>query len=107
MKGFREYVEIHRATLTSDGQGGSTTSWTKIADEYSRAEVLNVSRRLDQAGIKYTTAVRFTMRRRDDTPTDLYTLSGEHRIVWDSGNYTIHSVVPDELKAFIEILAYK
>jgi head-tail adaptor len=103
---MREYIEIQSATRTSDGQGGWTSTWTKVANEWSRAEVLSVARALDQQGIKYTRAVRFTMRRRDDTPTDLYTLGGEHRIVWDD-NYTIHSVVPDELGKFIAVLAYK
>lgn len=103
---MREYVEIQRATETSDGQGGGTPSWTKVSNEWARAEVLSMSRTLDGQGIKYTRAVRFTMRRRDDTPTDSYTLGGEHRIVWD-GNYTIHSVVPDEKGSFITILAYK
>jgi SPP1 family predicted phage head-tail adaptor len=103
---MREYIEIQSNTATSDGQGGHTVAWTKVTNEWAKAEMLSMSRTLDGQGIKYTKAVRFTMRRRDDTPTDTYTLGGEHRIVWD-GNYTIHSVVPDELGVYIVVLAYK
>jgi len=102
----RNYVAIQSATRTSDSQGGWTSAWATIASEWAKATPLSQSRTLDQGGIKYRMAVEFTMRKRDDLGTDLYTLSGQHRIVWNSENYTIHSVVPNEKLDDLTILAY-
>lgn len=102
----RHYITVESATRTSDGQGGWTSAWATLASEWVRAVPLSMSRVLDQGGMKYTKAVEFTMRRRDDTPTDLYTLSGEHRINWDGTYYTIHSVVANERGDDLIILAY-
>jgi hypothetical protein len=103
---MRNYVAIQSTTRTSDGQGGWTSVWATIASEWMSAKPLTMSRALDQGGIKYKSAVEFEGRFRDDTPTDLYKLTGEHRIVWNGENYTIHSVVSDEKQLFVKILAY-
>jgi head-tail adaptor len=103
---LRNYVAIQAATRTSDGQGGWTVTWATVVSEWASAKPLSMSRALDQSGIKYKSAVEFGMRKRDDTPADLYTLTGEHRIVWNSQNYTIHSVVPNEVLSELKILAY-
>lgn len=104
---MREYVTIYEATRVDDGQGGATTTWAKVADEWSRVESLSTSRTLDGSGIKYTSAVRMTARKRADTPSNLYALDGSFKVQWNSVDYTIHSVTPDEKGNYIVILAYK
>jgi hypothetical protein len=61
---------------------------------------------LDQGGVKYRLAVEFTIRKHEDEGTDEYTLTPGNRIVWNSENYTIHSVVPSEKLDDLTILAY-
>jgi SPP1 family predicted phage head-tail adaptor len=102
----RNYITIQVATRTSDSQGGYTTAWADTYNEWARALTLSGSRILDQGGIKYRKAVEFTMRKRQDTGTDTYTLTGEHRIKWDSEYYTIHSVIPSEKLDDLKVLAY-
>ena len=97
----RDYVAIQSATATADGQGGYTTTWATVQSEWARAVVQSQSRVLEQGGIKYKTAVEVTIRKRTD-----YTLSTDHRIVWNSTNYTIHSVVPAELNEDLTVTAY-
>jgi len=97
---YRDMVEIQQPTRTGDGQGGYTTTWTKYADEWTKAERLSISRTLDQSGVKYSHAVRFRMRKGD------HAIDESFRIVWD-GNYTIHSVIPDHKGNEYVILAYR
>jgi SPP1 family predicted phage head-tail adaptor len=98
----RHYLTIQVGTETEDGQGGSVTTWVSTYYEWGRAMTLSQSRALEQGGIKYKTAVEFTIRKRSD-----YTLSGaSHRILWDGNYYTIHSVVPSEKMDDLTVTAY-
>jgi head-tail adaptor len=104
---MRSYCEIQQPTRVTDGQGGFTVSgWTNLGYQWFKATPISMSRSLDESGVKYKKAVSFEGWYRDDLPTDLYTLSGAYRIVWNSENYTIHSVLPDETNTFIKILGY-
>lgn len=95
----RNYITIEVATRTSDSQGGWTTTWTTSSSEWSRAVPLSQSRTLDQGGVKYKLAVEFTIRRGT-------VVTPANRVVWNSENYTIHSVVPSEKLDDQIILAY-
>ncbi len=97
----RQYIDIQLGTSVSDSQGGYTTTWASAGYEWGRAKTLNQSRVLDQGGIKYVTAVEFTVRKRSDL-----TITGAYRIVWGGNNYTIHSIVPSEKLDDQIILAY-
>lgn len=97
----RHYITIQVATRTPDNQGGWTVTWTDTYYEWARATFLSGSRVLDNGGIKYQRAVEFIIRERDT-----YTLTGEHRIKWDSNYYTIHSVLPSEKLDDLTVLAY-
>jgi hypothetical protein len=115
---LRNYVTIQQGTRTSDGQGGYTTAWLTLTYEWMKATPLNMSRTLDEGGIKYRMAVEFVGRWRNDMPLDPYGLIGnpgglikvkltpEYRIVWNAEYYTIASVVPNEVLSEIKILAY-
>lgn len=102
----KHYIAIQVATKTADGQGGNVTTWGTLTREWCRAVPLSQSRALDQGGVKYTKAVEFTMRKREDVGTDTYSLSGAHRIYWNSEYYAIYSVVPSERGDDLTILAY-
>ena len=95
----RNYIVIQSATETSDSQGGSVQSWATSSSEWARTKPLSESRSLDQGGIKYKLAVEFTIRRGT-------TVTSANRIVWNSENYTIHSVVPSEKLDDQIIIAY-
>ncbi len=95
----RAYVEIQTGTRTSDSQGGWTVAWATSTSEWAKAVPLSQSRALDQGGVKYRLAVEFTIRRGT-------TITSVNRIVWNSENYTIHSVVPSVKLDDQIILAY-
>jgi len=96
----RNYITIQTPTRVSDGQGGySISGWTKLSDHWADAIPLNESRTLDQGGIKYNIAVKFIIRRG-------VTVTPDYRIVWESENYTIHSVIPSRKLDDQEITAY-
>lgn len=98
---MKEEISIQSQTAVSDGQGGSTVTWSTIASEWAKVTQLSYSRSLSEGGIQFVAAYNFEMRKRGDT----YTLSGVNRIVWNSVNYTVHSTV--ENKDRIIILAYR
>jgi len=95
----RHYITIQAPTDTSDSQGGGVVSWATSLSEWAQAKPLSQSRSLDQGGVKYKLAVEFTIRRGTTVTTD-------NRIVWNSENYTIHSVVPSEKLDDQIIIAY-
>jgi SPP1 family predicted phage head-tail adaptor len=97
----RNYITIQTATRTADGQGGWTVAWANAYNDWARAIPLSMSRTLDQGGISYKMAVEFEIRK-----DNAYTLTAAHRIVWNSENYTIHSVIPSEKLDNIKVLAY-
>ena len=98
---LRNYVTVQVATRTSDGQGGWTTTWADTYYEWMRATPLSQSKVLEMGGVKYRKAVEFLGR-----VNNLYSLTGEHRIKWESETYTIYSVVPDETNEYLTVLGY-
>lgn len=99
---MKDTISIEAQSSVSDGQGGSTSTWSVIASEWVKATQLSYSRALLDAGVNFTFAYQFDMRLRGDT----YVLAGVHRILFNGSYYTIHSVVEgpeDRLK----IIAYK
>jgi hypothetical protein len=98
----RHYVEIQAATRTSDSQGGWTITWANAGWEWMRAVPLSQSRTLDNGGISYRMVVEFTANKY----SPLYVLTTANRLVWNSENYTIHSIVPSEKLDEIIITAY-
>ena len=95
----REYVTIQVAADTSDGQGGYTVTWADTYYDWARVKYLNGSRTLDAGGVKYRKAVEFNLRQND-------LITEANRLSWDSQYFTIHSVLPDERKKEITVLAY-
>lgn len=82
-------IVIQGRTRTTDGQGGATVAWTDTATEWADVEELSNVRALIDDGIKFTKAVKITMRQRGDT----YTIGGEYRISWNSLYWTIYDAV--------------
>ncbi len=99
---MKDTVSIQAQSAVSDGQGGYTSTWSTIASEWTKATQLSYSRALLDAGVQFNTAYQFDLRKRGDT----YILAGTHRIVFNSENYTIHSVVEGP-EGWLKILAYK
>ena len=98
---YRHYVEVHTATRTSDGQGGYTSAWAKASDEWMRAVRVSESRTLDNGGIKYTHACEFYANKYSGN-----TITEANRLVWDSINWTIHSIIPSDKLDEVKIIAY-
>jgi hypothetical protein len=97
---LKDWISIQQEVAVSDGQGGNTSTFTTVASEWCRATQLSYSRTLSDAGVIFNKAFKFVMRERGDT----YTLDGSFRIVFNTANYTIHSIVVN--KGWTEILAY-
>jgi len=98
---MKDTISIELQSSVSDGQGGSTSTWSTIASEWAKATQLSYSRALLDAGVNFTVAYQFDIRRRGDT----YVLAGTHRILFESSYYTIHSVVEND--DWLKIIAYK
>ena len=97
---MKEYITVQVKSTASDGQGGGDVSWATLASEWAEATMLSQSRTLSEAGVKFRTAVQFKMRYDSDN-----ILTTDHRIVWDSNYYTVHSVV--ENSDMLTVLAYR
>jgi head-tail adaptor len=97
---YRNYCVIESATRTSDSQGGWTLAWATAGSDWFRAIPVSQSRTLDQGGVKYVLAVEFFQSKYG------FALTTDHRIVWNSQNYTIHSIVPSEKLDENKIIAY-
>jgi len=95
------YITIQSATRTSDGQGGWTIAWVDDDNDWAKAVTQSQSRSLDNGGINYNKAAEFTVRSRTD-----FVITTDMRIVWDSENYTIHSIVPSDRLDELKIIAY-
>lgn len=98
---YRNYCVIESANRTSDSQGGWTMTWSTAGSEWLRAIPVSQSRVLDQGGVKYTSAVEFYSNKYSG-----FAITTDHRIVWNSQNYTIHSIVPSEKLDENKIIAY-
>jgi SPP1 family predicted phage head-tail adaptor len=99
---YRHYCAIQAATRTSDSQGGFVPTWADVSNEWFRVVPLNGSRTLDNGGVTYRYAAEFYANKFSAA----YTITEANRIVWNSQNYTIHSIVPSEKLDEIKILAY-
>lgn len=94
----RHYITIQTANRTSDNQGGWDTTWSDTDNDWVRAVFLSGSKVLDAGGVQYKRAVEFTMRDRAITEAN--------RIVFESENYTIYSILHSEKLDDLKILAY-
>lgn len=97
---YRHYCVIESSTRTSDSQGGWTLAWATAGSDWFRAVPVSQSRVLEQGGVKYAMAVEFYQSKYG------FALTLENRIVWNSQNYTIHSIVPSEKLDENKIIAY-
>jgi len=98
----RAYCTIQSPTRVSDNQGGWTISgWTTDGYEWFRAVYQSYNRTLDQGGVKYIKAVELHGNKRDSL-----SITGANRIILNSENWTIHSVVPSEKLDELKIIAY-
>ncbi len=86
-----EYVEVQAESRTPNGQGGYTTSWTKLSgragNEWANIRGLSGDEAL-QAGVQRSVQVWRVIvpRRADITP--------KHRIIWEGLTLDIKSTLP-------------
>jgi len=99
---MKDTISIEAQSPVDDQQGGATPAWSFIASEWAKATQLSYSRALLDAGVNFTVAYQFDIRRRGDT----YILAGTHRILFNTVYYTIHSVV-EVAEDWLRIIAYK
>ncbi|MBN8542794.1 MAG: phage head closure protein [Alphaproteobacteria bacterium] len=97
---LRERVVIQSRTLTSDGLGGNSESWTDLATVFAQVIALSGSAReqVIAAQREARNAYRIVMRKRSDVNTQM-------RLQWQGRILHIHGVVPS-LSA-IEMIAYE
>lgn len=87
-----EQLTVQYRTRTSDGQGGGTPTWdTLITGEWASVSELSNSRAMLEGGIQFTKAIEITMR-----ASNVYSWSGEYRILWDSQYWTIYDVTVND-----------
>lgn len=94
-----ELVDIEQETRASNGQGGYTTSWAKLSDEWTKIVGLSGDEAL-LAGVQRSVQQwRVIMRRRDD-------VKPKHRLVWGAVVLDIKAVMPypQDPRAFILLM---
>lgn len=94
------YIQILKPSATGDSQGGGTLTYSSVAYVWADKNEISFSKELLYAGIKYFTAVEFIIRNESGIA-----ITADCKIVYDSEDYYIYSVIKDEKK--IKILAYK
>lgn len=97
---LRERVSIQSRTLTSDGLGGNTESWTTFATVFAQVMAVSGSAReqVIAAQREARTAYRIIMRNRSDITTQM-------RLEWQGRTLYIHGVIPS--LSTIEIIAFE
>lgn len=83
-----ERVTFRRETLTDDGMGGQTVTWTAVAPNvWAKARALSggEAERFDK--LNATAMVRFIIRYRDD-------LQHDDQIVWNGVEHNIRYIEP-------------
>lgn len=68
---LRHEVALENATLSPDGMGGHTESWTEIATVFARIEPLDVESRFGAGQTLETASHRFTIRYRADVASGM------------------------------------
>ena len=96
---MRHKITIETPTLTPDSVGGFTTSWSTLADVWSKIEPLSARQRFHAMQLEHIVSHKITIRYRSDIESD-------QRILFEGRTFQIHSFIdPDERHRFLEIMA--
>ena len=94
---LRERIAIEQESNVSDGQGGSTLSWTNVCTVFARVSPLRGQERLQAMQVQDETVHKITIRFRDD-------ITPKMRVVWRSRIMNIRDVTnPDEKKKYLQL----
>jgi SPP1 family predicted phage head-tail adaptor len=95
---LRERIAIEQESNVSDGQGGSTLSWTNVCTIWARISPLRGMERLQSMQVQDETVRRITIRYRTD-------ITPKMRAVWGSRIMNIREVInPDEHKKYLQLM---
>ena len=94
---LRERIAIEQESNASDGQGGSTISWTNVCTIWGRVSPIRGREVQQGAQVQDETMHRITIRYRTD-------ITPKMRAVWGSRIMNIREVInPDEHKKYLQL----
>lgn len=94
---LRERIRIEQESNVSDGQGGSTLSWTEVDTVWSRVSPVRGREVLQGQQVQDETMHRITIRYRTD-------ITPKMRVVWRGRIMNIREVInPDEHKKYLQL----
>jgi SPP1 family predicted phage head-tail adaptor len=94
---LRERITIQQESNVSDGQGGSTLSWTEVDTVWGCVSPLRGAERLQSMQVQDETIHKITIRFRDD-------ITPKMRVVWRGRIMNIREVInPDEHKKYLQL----
>ena len=92
---------LQQPTYASDGQGGTTTTWSDYGTVWCQADPGAGSRELEQAAVKFDQPIRFIIRVQD------IPLAQDWRAIFNGKTYLIHSIHDIEQRyQYWQITAY-
>jgi len=98
---LKDVLTLQQPIYTSDGQGGTTTTWGNDVTVWCEANPNSGARELEQAAVKFDQPIRFIIRVQN------IPLAQDWRIIYNGKTYLIHSVHDIELRyQYWQITAY-
>ena len=98
---LKDRVTLQQPIYTSDGQGGTITTWGNDIEVWCEANPGSGARELEQAAVKFDQPIRFIIRVQD------IPLAQDWRAVFNGKTYLIHSVHDIEQRyQYWQITAY-
>ncbi len=84
---LKEYITIQQQTVTDDGYGGQTVSWTDFASTFAQVIPIYLTQREQEVGMQIdaSASYRVNIRMRTDVTAAM-------RIVWKTHTLAIHSL---------------
>ena len=94
---LRHRVKFQQLQKLPDGQGGFTHSWVDYATVWARVKAVTGKETIEADRLVSIADFKVTVRYRNDIDDTM-------RVVWNSKNYQILSVQPDEKEKYMTLL---
>lgn len=94
---LRHRIQIQSLTLTPDGQGGQTESWTDLAAVWADVQPVSASERIYSRQTQYTRTHKVVIRYLEDLTSSVSTA---HRFLFDNRTFHIRGIRKMDEKKF-------
>lgn len=92
------YITLYSPVQAPDGQGGYTTTWTLLSNEWAKYTEIGQAKELIYSGIHYFTAAEFVIRRNTNVWAGC-------KLTYGGYEWVIYEVISDDVTT--KIKAYR